>query len=80
MVSNSYSWSSVLANINCHAARHAEFGIVREIMSDVKRTTAPFDKDVVKTLKAGDNVLISGYIIAVATQALTEAGKVKTSA
>lgn len=45
-------------------------------MSDVKRITAPFDKDVVKTLKAGDNVLISGYIIAArdaAHKALTEA-------
>ncbi|WP_033915775.1 Fe-S-containing hydro-lyase [Campylobacter sputorum] len=45
-------------------------------MSDVKKITAPFDKDVVKTLKAGDNVLISGYIIAArdaAHKALTEA-------
>lgn len=33
-------------------------------MSDVKKITAPFGKDVVKTLKAGDNVLISGTIIA----------------
>lgn len=45
-------------------------------MSDVKKITAPFDKDVVKTLKAGDNVLISGTIIAArdaAHKALTEA-------
>ncbi|RKV95505.1 MAG: TRZ/ATZ family protein, partial [Campylobacter sp.] len=27
-------------------------------MSEVKRITAPFDKSVVKSLKAGDNVLI----------------------
>lgn len=33
-------------------------------MSDVKKIIAPFDKDVVKSLKAGDNVLISGTIIA----------------
>ncbi|CZE45717.1 Fe-S-containing hydro-lyase [Campylobacter geochelonis] len=33
-------------------------------MSEVKKITAPFDKSVVKTLKAGDNVLISGTIIA----------------
>ena len=33
-------------------------------MSEVKRITAPFDKSVVKSLKAGDNVLISGTIIA----------------
>lgn len=33
-------------------------------MSQVKRITAPFNKDVVKNLKAGDNVLISGTIIA----------------
>ena len=26
-------------------------------MSEVKKITAPFDKDVVKSLKAGDNVL-----------------------
>lgn len=33
-------------------------------MSEAKRITAPFTKDVAKTLKAGDNVLISGTIIA----------------
>lgn len=33
-------------------------------MSEVKHINAPFDKDVVKTLKAGDNVLITGTIIA----------------
>ena len=33
-------------------------------MSEVKKITAPFDKEVVKSLKAGDNVLISGTIIA----------------
>lgn len=33
-------------------------------MSDIKRITAPFSKEVVKSLKAGDNVLISGTIIA----------------
>ena len=46
-----------------------------EIMSEVKRITAPFDKSVVKSLKAGDNVLISGTIIAArdaAHKALTE--------
>ena len=45
-------------------------------MSEVKRITAPFDKEVVKSLKAGDNVLISGTIIAArdaAHKALTEA-------
>ncbi|WP_180996276.1 fumarate hydratase C-terminal domain-containing protein, partial [Campylobacter concisus] len=44
-------------------------------MSEVKRITAPFDKEVVKSLKAGDNVLISGTIIAArdaAHKALTE--------
>ena len=44
-------------------------------MSEVKRITAPFDKSVVKSLKAGDNVLISGTIIAArdaAHKALTE--------
>ena len=44
-------------------------------MSEVKKITAPFDKDVVKSLKAGDNVLISGTIIAArdaAHKALTE--------
>lgn len=33
-------------------------------MYEVKKIHAPFDKDVVKTLKAGDNVLITGTIIA----------------
>lgn len=33
-------------------------------MSEVKRITAPFDKEVARSLKAGDNVLISGTIIA----------------
>lgn len=33
-------------------------------MSDVKKIIAPFGKDVVRSLKAGDNVLISGTIIA----------------
>jgi len=33
-------------------------------MSEVKKITAPFDKEVVRSLKAGDNVLISGTIIA----------------
>lgn len=45
-------------------------------MSDIKKLKAPFDKDVVKTLKAGDNVLISGTILAArdaAHKALTEA-------
>lgn len=45
-------------------------------MSEVKRITAPFDKEAVKSLKAGDNVLISGTIIAArdaAHKALTEA-------
>ena len=44
-------------------------------MSEVKKITAPFDKEVVKSLKAGDNVLISGTIIAArdaAHKALTE--------
>ena len=44
-------------------------------MSEIKRITAPFDKEVVKSLKAGDNVLISGTIIAArdaAHKALTE--------
>ena len=44
-------------------------------MSEVKKITAPFDKNVVKSLKAGDNVLISGTIIAArdaAHKALTE--------
>ena len=44
-------------------------------MSEVKRIKAPFDKEVVKSLKAGDNVLISGTIIAArdaAHKALTE--------
>lgn len=45
-------------------------------MSEVKKINAPFDKDVVKTLKAGDNVLITGTIIAArdaAHKRLTEA-------
>lgn len=45
-------------------------------MSEVKHITAPFDKEVVKTLKAGDNVLITGTIIAArdaAHKAMTEA-------
>ena len=44
-------------------------------MSEVKRITAPFDKEVARSLKAGDNVLISGTIIAArdaAHKALTE--------
>ncbi|NLK67517.1 MAG: Fe-S-containing hydro-lyase [Campylobacteraceae bacterium] len=44
-------------------------------MSEVKRITAPFDKDVVKSLKAGDNVLITGTLITArdaAHKALTE--------
>lgn len=45
-------------------------------MSQTKHIRAPFDKNVVKTLKAGDNVLISGTIIAArdaAHKAMTEA-------
>lgn len=45
-------------------------------MSEVKRIKAPFDKQIVKTLKAGDNVLITGTILAArdaAHKALTEA-------
>ncbi|MCI6989567.1 MAG: Fe-S-containing hydro-lyase [Campylobacter sp.] len=41
----------------------------------MRKITAPFDKDVVKTLKAGENVLITGTIIAArdaAHKALTE--------
>lgn len=33
-------------------------------MSEIKKITAPFTKEVAKSLKAGDNVLISGTIIA----------------
>lgn len=45
-------------------------------MSQTKHIKAPFDKSVVKTLKAGDNVLITGTIIAArdaAHKAMTEA-------
>lgn len=45
-------------------------------MSNVIKITAPFDKEVSKKLKAGDNVLITGVIIAArdaAHKALTEA-------
>ncbi|MDR1461149.1 MAG: Fe-S-containing hydro-lyase [Campylobacteraceae bacterium] len=45
-------------------------------MSNTVKITAPFDKESVKKLKAGDNVLISGTIIAArdaAHKALTEA-------
>lgn len=45
-------------------------------MSEVKKITAPFDANVAKTLKAGDNVLISGTIIAArdaAHKVMTEA-------
>lgn len=45
-------------------------------MSEVKKINTPFSKDVVKTLKAGDNVLITGTIIAArdaAHKALTQA-------
>ena len=47
-------------------------------MSDAKKITSPLTKDVVKTLKAGDMVLITGTIIAArdaAHKALTEALK-----
>jgi fumarate hydratase subunit beta len=51
-------------------------------MSNVIKITAPFDKESVKKLKAGDNVLITGTIIAardaahkVLTETLAEGGK-----
>lgn len=45
-------------------------------MPEVKHIKAPFDKEVVKTLKAGDNVLITGTLIVArdaAHKAMTEA-------
>ena len=45
-------------------------------MAEIKKITAPFDKEVAKSLKAGENVLISGTILAArdaAHKALTEA-------
>ena len=47
-------------------------------MSDAKKIISPLTKDVIKTLKAGDRVLITGTIIAArdaAHKALTEALK-----
>ncbi len=47
-----------------------------ETMSDIKKITAPFSKEVGKSLKAGESVLISGTILVArdaAHKALTEA-------